>query len=160
MTPKLVMTDLNRYSFVDVLKIFTSSPEKCLYEINTKEEPGELPYYRHALKTRKELKKTKAILSFEDVFLKEFNEGKMRTYLFEELTTYQFFRVGDDVFSLEEGCPPYKEFFEKYTTLPKFSSEIINELDPNFKPSTDFVIFKPQKDLYDIVVFEKLVQKI
>lgn len=163
MSRKLVLSTLDKFSFIDIYTVFMAFPSKSYYEINYREDQGELPYYRKELIKHKSLKKIPSILSLEEVFLKEFNSDIMRDYLYEELITYDYFRIENRVFQLlDEEIPPFKSFFNEYESLPEFSCEIINEEQLEHYPQNgiDFVIFQPVKDKIGIIPYQKTLLKI
>lgn len=158
MKSKLVLSTLNKFSFSDIITIFDNAPKKALYEINLQQDVGEVLYYRKQILSTPNLKKIKAILSLEDVFLEEFNNNSMRDYIYEQLINYNYFRINNKIYSCKEGYifPPLKTFFNHIDNFDCFSCKLItaSSIDENY--NTDFTIFSAEKDIIDIIPFKKL----
>ena len=156
---KLLLSSLDKLSLIDIVSVFYNRPDKSFYEIAIKDDPQELPYYRQLLLQDEKLKKVQACVSLEETALKDFKEKKIKTYVFEELITYQFFRVEDTIYSLEEFIPSYSRFFEDLEYLPKLSVTFFDDVPESYQFTTDFIIFQPQKDKIDILKFQKIFQQ-
>jgi len=156
----LVLSSLNKLSLIDIVTVFYARPDKAIYEISVLDDPQELPYYRQMLLEDQKLKKIRAVLSLEEQALEDFNDKKIKSYIFEELITYQFFRVENTLYSLEEGIPGFSTFFDDIQQLPTYSITLIDDLPETTAFKTDFVIFKPQQDKIDIIKFQKLFQQV
>lgn len=149
-----VLSNLDSFAFVDVVKLLKKNPNSFTAEYVFSQEANDSIYYFTRLK--KEFKKTQFMITLADEFLVEFQEGKLRDYVFERILEFQLFRIGNVVYHISEDIKTIADFFYYINThIPQKATCQLVSAPLTFSETIDYVIFEGTGDPKDILNLAK-----
>jgi len=143
-----VLSNLDSFAFVDVIKLLKKNSAKFTAEFVFKQEVNDSIYYFTRLK--KEFKKHSFMITLEDVFLEEFKAGVIRDYVFEKIIEFQLFRVEDHVYNISELVRTISDFQEDINNQVPYKARVQKVSDPIVE-DVDYLILQGSGDPMEIL---------
>lgn len=149
-----VLSNLDSFAFVDVVNLLKKNTSSFTAEYVFSQEANDSLYYFTRLK--KLFKKYQFMITLADEFLVDFQNDKLKDFVFERIIEFQLFRIGEQVYPIPEDLRSVEQFFTYiHTQLPlKSRCQSVADPIPTSEPA-EYLILQGTGNPVDILNLAK-----